>query len=63
MMKEMGFEPEEESKNYTFIPGVNLGKGCPVATDFLSNPDALEGTIEKEIIFSDLNMKEKLKIV
>ncbi len=62
MLKEMGFEPEE-SKTYTYIPGVNPGKSCPVATDFLSNPDALEGTMEKEIIFSEMSMKEKLKIV
>jgi hypothetical protein len=58
----MGFEPED-SKTYTFIPGVNPGKSCPVATNFLSNPDALEGTMEKEIIFSEMSMKEKLKIV
>jgi hypothetical protein len=62
MLKEMGFEPEE-SKTYTFIPGVNPGKSCPVATNFLSNSDALEGTLEKEIIFSEMNMKEKLTIV
>ncbi|MFN9898354.1 MAG: hypothetical protein ACK55Z_06055, partial [bacterium] len=53
MLKEMGFEPED-SKAYTFIPGVNPGKSCPVATNFLSNPDALEGTMEKEIIFSEM---------
>jgi hypothetical protein len=35
MLKEMGFEPED-SKTYTFIPGVNPGKSCPVATNFLS---------------------------
>jgi hypothetical protein len=57
MLKEMGFEPED-SKNYTFIPGISPRKSCPVATNFLSNPDALEGTIEKETIFSDTNMKE-----
>jgi hypothetical protein len=62
MLKEMGFEPEK-SKTYTFIPGVNPGKSCPVATDFLSKPDALEGTIEKETIFSEISMKEKFKIV